>query len=71
MNILQTIYLNLVLGQIEPQNEFLLRSEKIYSVLTILLVIFSLLIIYLFITQRKIRNLEKKMGDIVQKEHNQ
>ena len=43
---------------------WLLMSDKIYSVLTILLVIFGLLSLYLVATNRKINELEEKMDKL-------
>jgi uncharacterized membrane protein len=63
-NYLNRILGYIILGQSNPENELLLRSEKIYSVLTILLVIFGVLIAYLVISQSRIRKLEKKIEEI-------
>ena len=42
----------------------LLRHEKVYSILAILLVIFGAFMAYLFVTNRKLNSLEKKIEDL-------
>jgi len=64
LNYLNKVLGYIILGQTSPENELLLRSEKIYSVLAILLVIFGVLIVYLVISQRRIQKLEKKIEEI-------
>jgi len=49
------------------QDSVLLRSEKIYSVLAVILVIFLGLLTYLFFTQRKLNKLEKMFNDSEEK----
>lgn len=43
------------------QKSLLLRSEKIYSVLSILLVIFTAILIYLWLTNRKVKQIEARI----------
>lgn len=43
------------------ENDILLMSDKIYSVLGILLLIFGVLIYMLFSSEKKIKQLEDKM----------
>ncbi len=45
------------------QESVLLRSDKIYAVLAVILVIFAGLLIYLFTTQRKLSKLEDMFKD--------
>ena len=45
------------------QDSVLLRSDKIYSVLAVILVIFAGLLVYLFTTQRKLSKLEKQFNE--------
>lgn len=45
------------------QESVLLRSDKIYSVLAVILVIFAGILIYLFTTQRKLSKLEQMFKD--------
>jgi CcmD family protein len=45
------------------QESVLLRSDKIYSVLAVILVIFVGILIYLFTTQRKLSKLEQMFKD--------
>ncbi|MEZ4773523.1 MAG: hypothetical protein R3D00_10110 [Bacteroidia bacterium] len=46
---------------LQTEKTWLLMSDKVYSVLTVLLLIFGALIGYLVLTNRKIRDLEKKL----------
>lgn len=43
------------------ENDILLMSDKIYSVLGILLLIFGILIYMLYSNEKKIKNLEDKL----------
>lgn len=45
------------------ENDILLMSDKIYSVLGILLLIFGVLIYMLFSSEKKIKQLEDKIKD--------
>lgn len=45
----------------------LLVSDKIYSVLAVLLIIFGSLVAYLYVTQRKVSRLEQQMDQLEQK----
>lgn len=45
------------------ENDILLMSDKIYSVLGILLLIFGVLIYMLFSNEKKIKQLEDKIKD--------
>jgi len=58
------IFSNILLIAIALQNEvksdLLLRSEKIYSVMTILMVIFIVLIVFLVYADRRVKRLEKE-----------
>ncbi|MFN0204231.1 MAG: CcmD family protein [Bacteroidia bacterium] len=49
------------------QNEWLFASDKIYSVLTIILMVFGATIAYLFMTNRKINQLEQKINELKNK----
>lgn len=49
------------------QESVLLRSDKIYSVLAVILVIFAGLLIYLYTTQRKLSKLEQMFKDSEEK----
>ncbi|MDX2250352.1 MAG: hypothetical protein SF052_26450 [Bacteroidia bacterium] len=57
MSFLQSIIL------LQAEKTWLLMSDKVYSVLTVILLIFGALIGYLVLTNRKIRNLEKKLKE--------
>lgn len=48
---------------LQTEKTWLLMSDKVYSVLTVLLLIFGALIVYIFLTNRKIRDLEKKLKE--------
>ncbi|MEZ4824753.1 MAG: hypothetical protein R3C61_00450 [Bacteroidia bacterium] len=48
---------------LQTEKTWLLMSDKVYSVLAVLLLIFGGLILYIFLTNRKIRDLEKKLKD--------
>ncbi len=50
--------------QIQPSQSILLRSEKIFSVLAVLLIIFTGILIYLIVLNRKIVHLHKQMEDL-------
>ena len=50
------------------EQSILLASDKIYSVLAILLIIFGSLVVYLILTQRKISKLEQHMDQLEQKD---
>lgn len=43
--------------------DILLQSDKVYSILAILLMIFGALIGYMVVTERKLQRLEKKMDE--------
>ncbi|MDX2286295.1 MAG: hypothetical protein NW241_19150 [Bacteroidia bacterium] len=58
----QTAYFLYLLLQQQPA--WLLRSDKIYSVLSILLIIFGLLISYLMFTNKRISELEQKLHEL-------
>lgn len=49
---------------LQEQTSWLLASEKVYSVLTVLLIVFVALIAYLFLTNRRVSRLEKKIDDL-------
>ncbi|MCB9231920.1 MAG: hypothetical protein H6581_09670 [Bacteroidia bacterium] len=50
---------------LQRENELLFRSDKIYTVLVVVSLIFSGLIVYLFLTDRKVGKLEKQVEDMV------
>ena len=55
-------FINILLLQTTVQETtFLMTSDKVYSILTVLLIIFGLVIGYLVLTGRKISKLEKLM----------
>lgn len=56
-------FLNLI-WQVEPSGPLLLRSEKIYTVMAVLLVIFVALIAYLLVLDRKITRMEKQVDEL-------
>ena len=45
-------------------DSLLLRHDKVYSILAILLVIFATFVAYLILTQRKVSQLEKKIEEL-------
>lgn len=49
---------------LQAKQSWLLMSDKIYSVLAILLIVFGLLSIYMVSTNRKISDLEQKMDEL-------
>lgn len=49
---------------LQTQNSLLLKSDKVYSVLAILVIIFSALILYLFLTDRKTKAIEAKIEEL-------
>lgn len=49
-------------------NSLLLRSDKVYSILAVLLVIFVAILAYLFFTNRKLTRLEKQFEEIKAKQ---
>ena len=51
----------------ETQKEWLLTSDKVYSLLTVLLIIFVAMIAYLVWTNRKVNRLEEKMDSLENK----
>jgi hypothetical protein len=56
----------IILLQIQAQEKtWLLASDKVYSVLAILLLIFGAVLTYLIIGERKVSQLEKRMGELV------
>lgn len=55
--------MNTLLLQVN-QNDWLFASDKVYSVLTIILMVFIGTIIYLFLTNKKVNELEKKVSDL-------
>ena len=63
MNLLALINI-LLLQTAVQETTFLMTSDKVYSILTVLLVIFGLVIGYLVLTGRKISKLEKRMGSL-------
>ena len=59
MHTLLTPISYLIFWQVEGGQPLLLRSEKIYAVLAVVLVIFVSLLLFMFITQRKVQRLEQ------------
>lgn len=55
--------MNTLLLQVN-QNDWLFASDKVYSVLTIILMVFIGTIAYLFLTNKKVNELEKKVSDL-------
>jgi CcmD family protein len=49
-------------------NSPLLRSDKVYSILAVLLVIFVAILVYLFSTNRKLKRLENQFEEIKAKQ---
>ena len=56
---------------LQRENEFLFRSEKIYTVLTVVMIIFVGLIAFLIFTERKVAKLEKKVNEITRNVNNE
>ncbi len=54
----------------ETSKPWLLASEKINSVLAIVLLIFGAVLVYLVLTERKAARLEKKMTNLEQEVNN-
>ena len=50
------------------EQSFLFASDKVYTVLTVLLTIFLLVALYLILTNKKINELEQKISEIENKE---
>lgn len=59
MHTLLTYTSYLIFWQVEESQPLLLRSEKIYAVLAVVLVIFVSLVLFMLITQRKVQRLEQ------------
>lgn len=57
--------LNIIL-QIQPSDSILIQNEKVYSILTILLIIFLGIIIYLIALNKRIHQLDHKLKEIQQ-----
>jgi cell division protein FtsL len=55
--------MNTLLLQVN-QNDWLFASDKINSVMTIILMVFAGTIIYLYLTNKKVNELEKKISDL-------
>ncbi len=55
--------LNFILLQIANQDKFLFASEKIYTVLTVVLIIFSITILYLLRMDMKVSKLEQLLSE--------
>ena len=53
-----------ILLQVETGSSVLLRSDKIYTVLTVLLIIFVVLIGYLVSVNKKVNQLEQKIDNL-------
>ncbi|MEL6194267.1 MAG: CcmD family protein [Bacteroidota bacterium] len=66
MNLLISYLASFILLQVEPSQSILLKSEKIYSVLAVLLVIFTGVILFLVLLNRKINKLEKQVDSFDQ-----
>jgi hypothetical protein len=49
---------------LQSNPSWLLASEKVFSVLAVLLIIFGLLIVYLMFTNKRISELEQKMSEM-------
>lgn len=49
---------------LQTEQSLLLKSDKVYSVLVVLLLIFGGLIAYLFSTDRKVKMIEKKIEEL-------
>lgn len=50
---------------LQRENEFLFRSDRIFTVLTVVLIIFAGLIVFMIFTERKVAKLEKRVDEIV------
>ena len=61
MNFLNVLAIIFLQGQ--ESASILLRSEKIYAVLTVVLVIFLSLVLFMLRTQGKLQKLEKQFED--------
>lgn len=59
----QLLFSIILLQTDQADKPFLLASEKIYSVLTVLLLVFGAMIFYLILTNRKVKELEKKIEE--------
>lgn len=59
MHTLFTYISYLIFWQAGESQPLLLRSEKIYAVLAVVLVIFVSLVLFMFLTQRKVQRLEQ------------
>lgn len=47
-----------------PQPELLFADDKVYTVMAVLLVIFAAMIGYLFMTNKKMKQLEQKLNEL-------
>ena len=56
-------FLSIIFLQVQENASLLLRSEKIYAVLTVVLVIFLSLVLFMLRTQGKLQKLEKQLED--------
>ena len=50
-----------ILPLLQSEQTWLLASEKVYSVLTVILIIVALFIVYLMYTNKRVSELEKKI----------
>ena len=58
---IKNVFSNLIL--LQSEQAWLLASEKVYSVLTVVLIIFVVFIGYLIFTNKKVSDLEKKLEE--------
>ncbi|MEM6766455.1 MAG: CcmD family protein [Bacteroidota bacterium] len=61
MNLIFSFLISFILLQVEPTQSVLLKSERIYSVLAVILVIFLGVILFMVLLNRKIAKLEKQV----------
>ncbi len=53
-----------ILLLLQEEKSWLLKSDKVYSVLAVLLIIFSALIVYVFLTNKKVKQIEAKIKEL-------
>lgn len=55
---------SILLQTTEHTPKILFADDKVYTVMTVLLVIFGLIVGYLFFTNRKVKKLEEKLSEL-------
>jgi len=49
---------------LQEEKSWLMQSDKVYSVLAVLLIVFGTLIVYLYFTNRKLKKVEEKISEL-------